>query len=63
MKKSIAISFLFLFMMTLASPAMASKCTDEPQKTEKKCCKKEENKCCKVKNEECKKPCTKNKAE
>jgi hypothetical protein len=63
MKKSIAISFLFLFMMAIASPVMATQSNDEPQKTEKKCCKTEEKKCCKTKKAECKKSCSKDKAE
>ncbi len=55
MKKSIAVSFLFLFMVAIASPVMASENTQEPQKTEKKCCSKEAKKeCCK---KEAKKEC------
>ncbi len=56
MKKSIAVSFLFLFMIAIASPVVASENIQEPQKTEKKCCSKEEKKeCCKKEKECCSK--------
>ncbi len=57
MKKSIAVSFLFLFMVALASPVMALDNQQEPQKTEKKA----EKKCDKEKKECCKKSCDKEK--
>ncbi len=43
MKKTLAVSFLFMFMMAIASPVMATETIQEPQKTEKKekDCKKE----------------------
>ncbi len=68
MKKSIAVSFLFLFMVALTTPALASDNTQEPQKTEKKCCSKESKKECSKKEKECcskkkKSECTKAKAE
>ncbi|TLX77550.1 hypothetical protein E9993_02610 [Labilibacter sediminis] len=68
MKKSIAVSFLFLFMVAIASPVMATDSIQEPEKTEKtadkkcdkegkkECCKK---KCDKEKKAECKKECSK----
>lgn len=58
MKKSIAISFLFLFMVAIASPIMANDSIQEPQKTEKKTEKKCDKDC---KKECCKKECTKEK--
>ncbi|GAF01682.1 hypothetical protein [Saccharicrinis fermentans] len=70
MKKSIAVSFLFMFMLAIASPVMATDTIQEPQKTEKKAkkcgddCKKEccaEKKCNGEKKAECKKECTKKK--
>jgi Na+-transporting methylmalonyl-CoA/oxaloacetate decarboxylase gamma subunit len=62
MKKSIAVSFLFLFMLAIASPVMATDNIQEPEKTEKKAEKKE---CCSEKKECCseKKECTKEKKE
>ncbi len=36
MKKKIAASFLFLFMIAMASPVMATELLQEPVKTEKK---------------------------
>jgi len=54
MKKTIAVSFLFMFMLAIASPVMAMDNVQEPQKTEKK-----EKKC----ESKCKKECTKKKAE
>lgn len=70
MKKTIAVSFLFMFMLAIASPVMAADTMQEPQKTEKKekCDKKEKKECCKEKKSECKekkseckKECTKKK--
>lgn len=54
MKKTIAVSFLFMFMLAIASPVMAMDGVQEPQKTEKK-----EKKC----GEDCKKECSKEKKE
>ena len=48
MKKSIAVSFLFLFMVAIATPVLANE--QEPQKTEKtekKCDKENKKECCK----------------
>ena len=61
MKKSIAVSFLFMFMVAIASPIVANDAIQEPQKTEKKCCNKEAKKecCSKEKKAECKKECSK----
>jgi len=65
MKKSIAVSFLFLFMVAIATPVLANE--QEPQKTEKtekKCDKENKKECCKKscdkeKKSECKKECSK----
>ncbi|WP_075590305.1 hypothetical protein [Labilibacter marinus] len=59
MKKTIAVSFLFMFMLAIASPVMAMDGVQEPQKTEKK------EKCCDKKKESCdkKKECSKDKKE
>ncbi len=67
MKKTIAVSFLFMFMLAIASPVMANDSIQEPEKTEKKCekkCDKKEKKectkkCDKAKKAECKKACDK----
>ncbi len=58
MKKSIAVSFLFLFMVAITSPVLASDNIQEPEKTEKKCCSKEAKKDCSKKEKSC---CSKDK--
>ncbi len=62
MKKSIAITFLFMFMLAIASPVMAMDTVQEPVKKEcaekKECTKEKKAECTKEKKAECEKKCS-----
>ncbi len=65
MKKSIAITFLFMFMLAIASPVMAMDTVQEPVKKEsaekKECTKEKKADCTKEKKAECEKKCSQEK--
>ena len=60
MKRKLALSFLFVFTLALASPVVSEAMNQDPQKTEKKACDKKKS-CCDKKKKACgeKKACDK----
>ncbi len=52
MKRKLALSFLFVFTLALASPVVSEAMNQDPQKTEKKACDKKKS-CCDKKKKAC----------